>query len=107
MVERLVLIISDKDSTEVIERWTFDVHLEERAAPATGTTSSITSTGGAAPADKENAGRKKVKTEKEIHTEIASVIRQITASVSFLPILAENCTSPSILSRTHCHARHL
>ena len=32
------------------------------------------------------------KTIKEIHSEIQSIIRQITASVTFLPLLQEPCT---------------
>lgn len=35
----------------------------------------------------------KVKADKEIMTEIAAIIRQITASVTFLPILEEACES--------------
>ena len=33
----------------------------------------------------------KVKADKEIMSEIAAIIRQITASVTFLPILGETC----------------
>jgi mitotic spindle assembly checkpoint protein MAD2 len=31
------------------------------------------------------------KSEKEIHAEIQAIIRQITASVTFLPILEDAC----------------
>lgn len=34
---------------------------------------------------------KKEKTEKEIHNEIQAIIRQITASVTFLPVIEEKC----------------
>jgi len=37
-------------------------------------------------------GKRKVKTEKEINSEIAAIIRQITASVTFLPLLNEPCS---------------
>jgi len=32
------------------------------------------------------------KSEKDIHTEIQAIIRQITASVTFLPMLEDKCT---------------
>jgi len=32
------------------------------------------------------------KTEKDIHNEIAAIIRQITASVTFLPLLEQACS---------------
>ena len=34
---------------------------------------------------------KKEKTEKEIHQEIQAIVRQITASVTFLPVIEEKC----------------
>ncbi|GMH52107.1 hypothetical protein TrRE_jg7264 [Triparma retinervis] len=36
--------------------------------------------------------KKGPKTEKEINAEIAAIIRQITASVTFLPLLNEACS---------------
>ncbi|KAJ3096364.1 Mitotic spindle checkpoint component mad2 [Phlyctochytrium bullatum] len=73
-VSKLVLAICRKDSMEVIERWQFDLALEE-SQPGT------------------NGARKaQPKTEKQINEEIAAILRQITASVSFLPVLSEPCT---------------
>jgi len=34
----------------------------------------------------------KEKTEKDIHGEIQAIVRQITASVTFLPMLEDKCT---------------
>lgn len=40
----------------------------------------------------ENQPPQKEKTETEIHAEIQAIIRQITASVTFLPMLEGKCT---------------
>ena len=78
-VQRLVVVVSGVDSGETLERWQFNVTLED-------------------PMDTENS-RPNVpqqsyghKTIKEIHGEIQSIIRQITASVTFLPLLNEPCS---------------
>lgn len=36
------------------------------------------------------------KSEKEIHNEIQGIIRQITASVTFLPVIDTPCASPAV-----------
>jgi mitotic spindle assembly checkpoint protein MAD2 len=76
-VQRLVVVVSGVDSGETLERWQFNVSLEE--------------------SDGENEtpnGAKPVaqKTIKEIHGEIQAIIRQVTASVTFLPLLNEPCS---------------
>ncbi|KND00473.1 uncharacterized protein SPPG_04789 [Spizellomyces punctatus DAOM BR117] len=74
-ISRLVMVISSKDTREVLERWSFDIQLEQ------------------SDDRKENfCETKKSKTEKEINSQIAAVMRQITASVSFLPMLEDPCT---------------
>ena len=80
MVQRLVLVITSTVTGEVLERWQFDVDADVGAAGAAG---------GAAAPDAPAAPKK---TEKEIMTEIQALIRQITASVSFLPLLNDPCT---------------
>ncbi|KAF3915033.1 hypothetical protein ABW21_db0201369 [Orbilia brochopaga] len=93
-ISKFILVISDKDSGDKLERWQFDVQIlgggkKKKAA------------GGSSAADagdKENAGASGSsvepadKTEKEIQEEIQSIFRQITASVTFLPMLNGNCT---------------
>lgn len=85
-VSRLVLAIISKESREVVERWQFDIALE----------SASTSSHGNPEEAKENAAPepsiKKEKTEKEIHQEIQAIVRQITASVTFLPMIEEKCS---------------
>ena len=80
-VQRLVVVVTGVDSGETLERWQFNVSLEgkrnggENQAPNT--------------AGGKNLG---TKTLKEIHGEIQAIIRQITASVTFLPLLNEPCS---------------
>jgi mitotic spindle assembly checkpoint protein MAD2 len=77
-VQRLVVVVSGVDSGETLERWQFNVSLEEEDTENT------------LP---NNADRKLgKKTLKEIHGEIQAIIRQVTASVTFLPLLNEPCS---------------
>jgi len=71
LVQKLVVVVSSVNTSEVLERWQFDIETDD----------SVTETEG-----------HKVKDPKEITSEIQAVIRQITASVTFLPLLDEPCT---------------
>ncbi|KIY97980.1 Mitotic spindle assembly checkpoint protein MAD2A [Monoraphidium neglectum] len=71
LLQRLVLVVTSAFTGEVLERWTFEVQTDE-----------ATLNGGAAPE----------KPEKEITAEIQAIIRQITASITFLPLLEDPCT---------------
>ncbi|CAB9530913.1 Mitotic spindle assembly checkpoint protein MAD2A [Seminavis robusta] len=78
-VQRLVVVVSGADSGETLERWQFNVTIED----------------GAASGENKNPNNSTVtsnKSVKEIHNEIQAIIRQITASVTFLPLLNEPCT---------------
>jgi mitotic spindle assembly checkpoint protein MAD2 len=77
-VQRLVVVVSGADSGETLERWQFNVSLED-----TNDEENAMPNGGTAP---------KQKTMKEIHGEIQAIIRQVTASVTFLPLLNEPCS---------------
>lgn len=72
-LSRLVLAVISKDSGSVLERWQFDIQVERGAL------------------DKENGVELAEKSEQDINTEIGAILRQITASVSFLPIFDEPC----------------
>lgn len=94
-VQRLVVVVSGVDSGETLERWQFNVALdaeddnnngEENKRPNTNTTASKNNH----PTKNNNNNTKK--TMKEIHGEIQAIIRQITASVTFLPLLNEPCS---------------
>ncbi|TQV92280.1 hypothetical protein V2A60_006970 [Cordyceps javanica] len=92
-ISRLVIVITDKDTGEHVERWQFNVDIT--AAPKKSKSSAA---GAGARADQENAAGATApapepeKTEQEIQAEIAAIFRQITASVTFLPQLSGDCT---------------
>jgi mitotic spindle assembly checkpoint protein MAD2 len=77
-IQRLVVVVNGVDTMETLERWQFNVSVDdaggiENAAPNKLESPEATST-------------------KEIHNQIQAIIRQITASVTFLPLLQEPCT---------------
>eukprot|EP00535_Pseudo-nitzschia_heimii_P003094 CAMPEP_0197173920 /NCGR_PEP_ID=MMETSP1423-20130617/655_1 /TAXON_ID=476441 /ORGANISM="Pseudo-nitzschia heimii, Strain UNC1101" /LENGTH=223 /DNA_ID=CAMNT_0042622789 /DNA_START=56 /DNA_END=727 /DNA_ORIENTATION=- len=87
-VQRLVVVVSGVDSGESLERWQFNVALEDDNGA------------GVAPGEENRRpnpnggsnGKPKRKSVKEINGEIQAIIRQITASVTFLPLLNEPCS---------------
>ncbi|KAF1467018.1 Mitotic spindle assembly checkpoint protein MAD2A, partial [Megadyptes antipodes antipodes] len=70
IVQRLVVVISSIENNEVLERWQFDIECDKTAKD-------------------ESVPREK--SQKAIQDEIRSVIRQITATVTFLPLLETAC----------------
>lgn len=70
-LQKLVLVVTAVGSREVLERWVFDIQAD-------------------ASTDAKSVGKEKP--EREITQEISAIIRQITASVTFLPLLEEACT---------------
>ena len=99
-ITRLVLAITSTETDETLERWQFDIHTDEAAASG----SSAPAVGGERQAGASSAGgsnggkgKKKEKTEKEVQGEIREIMKQITSSVTFLPILEDPCEClPSI-----------
>lgn len=116
-ISKLVIVVTNKDTGEHLERWQFDVQIfapaksskssksssKSKDAQSNGKTSTTTTTTTETTAgNQENAGgagsaaavaAAENKTEAEIQQEIAAIFRQITASVTFLPQLdAGECT---------------
>lgn len=103
-ISKLVIVITSKETGEHVERWQFDVQIPQNHPcisdvanntqvnvfndPSSKTKRKPTAE------DKENSGpaTAEEKTEAEIQQEIQSLFRQITASVTFLPMLDGNCT---------------
>ncbi|OJJ95379.1 spindle checkpoint protein MAD2 [Aspergillus aculeatinus CBS 121060] len=90
-ISKLVVVITDKETGEHVERWQFDVqifgkHSKSHSSKSTGDKENAT------PGDKEPQPASVEKTEKEIQEEIQAIFRQITASVTFLPVLNGYCT---------------
>ncbi|GLC70874.1 Mitotic spindle checkpoint component mad2 [Pleodorina starrii] len=69
-LRQLVLVITDVNSSEVLERWTFDIETNQEVVAG---------------------GKPPEKADSEIKSEIAGILRQICASVSFLPLLDTRC----------------
>ncbi|CCJ28130.1 unnamed protein product [Pneumocystis jirovecii] len=81
-ISKLVIAIVSKDTLEVLERWQFDVQIFKNDNNENKENKLAN--------EKNNIATEK--SEKEIHTEIQAIIRQITASVTFLPQLEGQCT---------------
>ncbi|CAK4243776.1 unnamed protein product [Aphanomyces euteiches] len=72
-VQKLVVVVANATTEEILERWVFDVFAEPPSAHG-------------------QVVRESTKPVKEIMSEIQAIMRQITASVSFLPLLNDPCT---------------
>ncbi|KAK5061092.1 hypothetical protein LTR84_007634 [Exophiala bonariae] len=90
-ISRLVVVITSKETGEHVERWQFNVQMTSKSAKhrSSKKTSDKENT---APEDSTPAEAEPEKTEAQIQEEIQAIFRQITASVTFLPILDGNCT---------------
>ena len=88
-ISKLVVVITSKETGEAVERWQFDVQLYGKAAKQSTSRQAVDENSEAPGAGQEPD---KDKTEKQIHDEIQSIFRQITASVTFLPQLDGECT---------------
>ncbi|KAI0014962.1 HORMA domain-containing protein [Xylariomycetidae sp. FL0641] len=98
-ISKLVIVITDKDSGEHVERWQFDVQIfgpppkakkSSKSSKSSSTATTTTNQENAAAAGAADPATPK--TEAEIQSEIAALFRQITASVTFLPQLSGDCT---------------
>jgi len=92
-VQRLVVVVAGLDSGETLERWQFNVEVEDKdgaKADAAGNDENVSHNVAATTAA---AGKTRApKTVREVHDEIQAIVRQITASVTFLPLLNEPCS---------------
>ncbi|KAK5296230.1 Mitotic spindle checkpoint component mad2 [Exophiala xenobiotica] len=92
-ISKLVVVITSKETGEHIERWQFDVQILSKASKHRSSKKSPDKENAApedaAPAEPEP---EPAKTEAQIQEEIQAIFRQITASVTFLPVLDGNCT---------------
>lgn len=104
-VQRLVVVVSGVDSLETLERWQFNVALEDDNGAGSGSKGDFRSSDGGENqppnAELTKAGsdvclkkcsNRGIKSMQEINGEIQAIIRQITASVTFLPLLNEPCS---------------
>ncbi|KAJ3159760.1 Mitotic spindle checkpoint component mad2 [Geranomyces michiganensis] len=91
-ISTLVLVISSKNTREVLERWSFDVQLENNTAGSATEKENMAATISSPSLTSQPSASSSSRTEKQTMQEIAAVMRQITASVTFLPMLDEPCT---------------
>ncbi|KPI44427.1 Mitotic spindle checkpoint component mad2 [Cyphellophora attinorum] len=90
-ISKLVVVITSRETGEHVERWQFDVNVFDKNSKQRSSRRT---------ADKENenpqapavAEPETEKSESQIQEEIQAIFRQITASVTFLPVLDGNCT---------------
>ncbi|GET89274.1 Rev7, putative [Leishmania tarentolae] len=71
----LVILITDVQSVRTLERW--EIKIEAESAASSSSSSRL-----------YNGGRK---SEEDVRVEIQAVMRQITACVSFLPVITQPC----------------
>ncbi|KWU42145.1 HORMA domain protein [Rhodotorula sp. JG-1b] len=90
-LDSLALIIMNRDTREVVERWQFDVQVEEppELAAAAGSSSGKENQGPTPAAGQASAKPKGEKTPEQVQKDIQDIMRQITSSVTFLPALEE------------------
>ncbi|KAL4995657.1 DNA-binding protein [Aspergillus recurvatus] len=88
-ISKLVVVITDKETGDHVERWQFDVQIfgkhKSQSTRKSGDKENDTPGDASQPETVE-------KTEKQIQEEIQAIFRQITASVTFLPVLDGDCT---------------
>ncbi|KAJ1041669.1 hypothetical protein NDA10_002255 [Ustilago hordei] len=84
-VTRLVVVIVEKDTSETRERWQFDVEVINTPLSETSVNTE------APPSAEKDSGKAVKKTDAQVRAEIAAIIKQITASCTFLPVLDEPC----------------
>jgi mitotic spindle assembly checkpoint protein MAD2 len=94
-ISKLVIVITGKESGEVVERWQFDVHMN-KPVKSKSKGSKLGTSGDKENGNAEEAGKERdagEPTDEEIQAQIRALFRQITASVTFLPELSsEPCT---------------
>ncbi|KAK9452869.1 DNA-binding protein [Dipodascopsis uninucleata] len=84
-ISKLIVAIISQDTGDVTERWQFDIEVFSKSGSIAKSLSNTV--------DKENhvvsekAAQQPEKPMEDIQTEIQAIIRQITASVTFLPVL--------------------
>ncbi|KAJ5151374.1 Mitotic spindle checkpoint component mad2 [Penicillium canariense] len=91
-ISKLVVVITDKETGEHVERWQFDVEIFGRSSKTLSSRKAGDGENAVPEAENAQASEPVEKTEKEIQEEIQAIFRQITASVTFLPVLDGDCT---------------
>ncbi|GAA5868411.1 hypothetical protein JCM3774_003286 [Rhodotorula dairenensis] len=86
-LDSLALIIMNRDTREVVERWQFDIQVED--PPDASASAGSKENEGPAHAGQAASKPKVEKTPEQVQKDIQDIMRQITSSVTFLPSLEE------------------
>ncbi len=70
-LQQLVMVIAKIDTQEPLERWVFNVETDKKAV---------------------GGGEEREKPREQLRGEIGAIMRQITSSVSYLPLLEDRCS---------------
>ena len=85
-ISKLILVIKSRETGQVLERWQFDVHVVQHVEPITAT--------------EENAEDMEIvdnSVNESTQSQIRALMRQISASVTFLPELdQDDCKSKTL-----------
>ncbi|BGP23580.1 mitotic spindle assembly checkpoint protein MAD2 [Rhodotorula toruloides] len=84
-LDSLALIVMNRDTREVVERWQFDIQVEETAGEGDGKENEGLSGAKSNP----DEPLKQEKTPEQVQKDIQDIMRQITSSVTFLPSLED------------------
>ncbi|KMZ60020.1 Mitotic spindle checkpoint protein MAD2 [Zostera marina] len=71
MLQRVVLVVMSRATSEVLERWNFNIETDSEVV--------------------KTKGVSREKSDKEIMREIQAIMRQIASSITYLPCLEEPC----------------
>ena len=93
-VQRLVVAITGVDTLETLERWQFNVQVEDGSGNKNNNNNENTEIASSNVHTLESIKKSEPprKSVAEINAEISAIIRQVTASVTFLPLLNEPCS---------------
>ncbi|SCV67451.1 BQ2448_5062 [Microbotryum intermedium] len=91
-LESLALVIMDRETREVVERWRFDVEIEDVGADKDKENRPSTASETTPDSNTESKSTKRTKTPEDIQRDIQQIMRQITSSVTFLPALQDQYT---------------
>lgn len=78
-ISKLILVIKSRETGQVLERWQFDVHVVQQVEPVTATEEN--------PEDMEIVDNSVSESTRQ---QIRALMRQISASVTFLPELDQD-----------------
>ncbi|TKA74437.1 hypothetical protein B0A55_05068 [Friedmanniomyces simplex] len=92
-ISKLVIVVTSKETGEHVERWQFDVNVFQDPSKQTRSTTSGDKENSTPPQQQQQQPSPvSAKSDDDVQKEIQALFRQITASVTMLPMLDGNCT---------------